>query len=35
MRCAGVGAGMLDENATLDGSGSVKGTSGRSEGGHR
>ena len=36
MRCAGVGAGMLEEeNARLDDSGSVKGTSGWSEGGNR
>ena len=35
-RCAGVGAGiLLDENARLDDTGSVKGTSGRSEGGRR
>lgn len=33
MRCAGVGAGMLDDNA-LDEPGSVTGTSGWSEGGH-
>ena len=37
MRCAGVGTGMLDENALLDELGSSKGTSGgtsQSETGH-
>jgi hypothetical protein len=35
MRCAGVGTGMLDENASLEEPGSGKETSGRSEGEHR